>query len=174
MEPRESRGSGPKYKAQRGERSKCAPEESLKKKSLFCCGWVQSTCSRANRTFHCSSSVSELAPFCDQKREDKWKNKTKQHFPFSNILKSNMGKDKSHAGACEEPPHRWKNLLWSRNDHSWGEQEPSFLCDEGLQWHAQFSEVWGTPKYHQNQQQWQMLVFLTEGVSTLTELFITT
>lgn len=35
MEPRESRGSGPKYKAQRGERSKCAPEESLKKNPCF-------------------------------------------------------------------------------------------------------------------------------------------
>lgn len=31
MEPLESRGSGPSYKAQKGERSKCAPEESLKK-----------------------------------------------------------------------------------------------------------------------------------------------
>lgn len=33
-----------------------------------------------------------------------------------------MGKDKGHAGSCEEPPHRWKNLQWFRNDHDCAEQ----------------------------------------------------
>lgn len=73
MEPRESRGSGPNYKAQKGERNKCAPEESLKLKSLFCRVWVQSMCSHASWAFHCLSSSSNLAPFCDHfgKGEDK-------------------------------------------------------------------------------------------------------
>lgn len=73
--------------------------------------------------------------------------KLKQYFSSSNILKSNLGKDKGHTGSCEVPSHRWKNLLWSRNDHGCGEQEPC-SCDEGLLQKAHFSEVRGTPKYH--------------------------
>lgn len=108
-----------------GGRSKCGPEESLKK-SLFCWDWVQSTCSHENWALNYSSPSSDLAPFCDfRKRKDKQKKK-EHHFPFSIILKSNMGKAEGHAGSCEEPPCRWQNHLWSRNDHSWGEPEFSY------------------------------------------------
>lgn len=40
-----------------------------------------------------------------------------------------MGRGKGDAGSCEESTHRWQNLLWSRNDHSWGEPKPhSHTC----------------------------------------------